>query len=65
MKREIPAWIAIIVVVAVIIIVALGYWLLTPKPSPGVGGQPVTKTAPPPGAQIHFKELKPSPSQAR
>ncbi|MCS7264103.1 MAG: hypothetical protein NZ805_04650 [Armatimonadetes bacterium] len=54
MRREIPTWAAIVIVILVIAIVGLIYWLTTPKPSPEVGGEPITKTAPPPGVQGKF-----------
>lgn len=50
MSREVPAWLAVVVILVVLVVAGAVYWLLTPKPQSGVGGQPVTVTAPPPGA---------------
>lgn len=49
MRREVPTWLAVIVILGVLIVVGVVYWLFSPKPQSGVGGQPVTVTAPPPG----------------
>jgi ABC-type transporter Mla subunit MlaD len=47
MQRQVPTWLAVVIILAVIVVVGVVYWLLMPKPSSGVGGQ-VTATAIPP-----------------
>jgi len=44
MQRQVPTWLAVVIILAVIVVVGVVYWLLMPKPSSGVGGQ-VTATA--------------------
>jgi hypothetical protein len=61
MRREVPAWLAVLIIVVVLILVGLVYWIFIPKPQPGVGGEPITKTAPPPGMPGVGKPMQPSP----
>jgi len=49
MRQEVPTWLAVIVILGVLIVAGAVYWFLSSKPQSGVGGQPVTVTAPPPG----------------
>ncbi len=49
MRQEVPTWLAVVVILSVLVIAGVAYWLLSPKPQQGVGGQLPTVTAPPPG----------------
>jgi len=39
MQQRVPTWLAVVIILAVLVVVGVAYWLLTPKPSPEVGGK--------------------------
>ncbi|MCS3920297.1 hypothetical protein Q2T83_10375 [Fervidibacter sacchari] len=60
MRREVPTWLAGLIILVVLIVIGLVYWIFVPKPQPGVGGEPITKTAPPPGVPGVGGPMQPS-----
>jgi len=66
MRREVPTWLAGLIILVVLIVIGLVYWIFVPKPQPGGEGKPIIKPPPgmlPPGMPGVGKPMQPSPPE--